>query len=46
LDTERVLKDDQPVSRAVSDVQLDHNDDGYPRLPACLDRKIKLAEAA
>jgi hypothetical protein len=27
-------------------LQLEHYDDGYPKLSACLDRRIKLAEAA
>ena len=52
LDTERVLKDDEKVvSRdttpsSSAGLQLEHYDDGYPKLPACLDRRIKLAEAA
>ena len=52
LDTELVLKDDEKVvSRdttpsSSAGLQLEHYDDGYPKLPACLDRRIKLAEAA
>ena len=50
LDIERVLiVDEQPSTPGAlqgEDYQLEYYEDGYPKLPACLDRRIKLAEAA
>jgi hypothetical protein len=50
LDIERVLiVDEQPSTPGAlqgDDYQLEYYEDGYPKLPACLDRRIKLAEAA
>ena len=50
LETERVLIDDKPASRVLlgDDVQLEYYKDGYPKLPACLDRRqvLDLAQAA
>jgi hypothetical protein len=41
LETERVLKDQQPISPAISDdVQLEYYPDGFPKLPAWLDRRL------
>jgi hypothetical protein len=43
LDTERVLKNERPASDALKDdLVLEYYDDGYPKLPACLDRRPKL----
>jgi hypothetical protein len=50
LNTEQLLKDDEPTSRVLvgDEIQLDYYDDGYPKLPDCLDRRLEplLAEAA
>ena len=50
LDTERLLREDELTSPAKppKDVQLDYDENGFPRLPECLDRRPKslLAEAA
>jgi hypothetical protein len=50
LDTEHLPKHDEPTSRAlVGDaIKLDYYDDGYRKLPDCLDRRLSpiLAEAA
>jgi hypothetical protein len=50
LDTERLLREDELTSPAKppEDVQLDYDENGFPRLPECLDRRPKslLAEAA
>jgi hypothetical protein len=50
LDTERVLEDHGPVGETLKgdDVSLEFHEDGYPRLPDCLDRRPKplLAQAA
>ena len=47
LDAERVLIDeDRPEALKAEGVPLEHYEDGYPKLPACLDRRVKLAEAA
>jgi hypothetical protein len=44
LETERVLKDEQSISRTIcDDVQLEYYSDGFPKLPACLDRRPKLS---
>ena len=46
LDAERVLIDeDRPEALKAEGVPLEHYEDGYPKLPACLDRRVKLAEA-
>jgi hypothetical protein len=39
LDTERIVRDDEPASNALEDITLEHYEDGFPKLPACLDRK-------
>src|SRR5262249_2555025 len=41
LDTEQLLKDDKPSSRALAgdEIQLEYYDDSYPKLPDCLDRR-------
>jgi hypothetical protein len=50
LDTEQLLKDDEPTSHVLmgDEIKLEHHDDGYPKLPDCLDRRPKplLARAA
>jgi hypothetical protein len=50
LDTEQLLKDDEPTSHALlgDEIQLEYYEDGYPKLPECLDHRPKplLAEAA
>jgi hypothetical protein len=50
LDTERLLKDGELTSQALAghDIHLEHQEDGYPKLPECLDRRAKplFAEAA
>jgi hypothetical protein len=48
LETERVLKEDKPVCNTGDDITLEFHEDGYPKLPACLDRRPfpALAEAA
>jgi|SRR6516162_2472761 len=50
LDTERLLKDDEPIrcAGAGSEIQLAYYEDGCPKLPECLDRRPEslLAEAA
>jgi hypothetical protein len=50
LDTEQLLKDDEPTSHALvgDEIHLEYYEDGYPKLPECLDRKPEplLAEAA
>jgi hypothetical protein len=50
LDTERLLREDELTSptKPPEDVQLDYDENGFPRLPECLDRRPKplLAEAA
>jgi hypothetical protein len=45
LDTERLLKDDEPTSHAlVGDlIQLEYYEDGYPTIPECLDGGRSLA---
>jgi hypothetical protein len=47
---ERALKDDELASHAFpdDDTHLEYHEDGYPKLPECLDRRPKplLAEAA
>jgi hypothetical protein len=47
LNTEQLLKDDEPASRALVG-ELEYCEDGYPKLPECLDRRVKplLAQAA
>ena len=46
LDAERVLIDeDRPEALKAEGVPLEHYEDGYPKVPACLDRRVKLAEA-
>jgi len=48
LDTERLLKDDEPTRYALLGDEIKLDDDGYPKLPECLDREPEplLAEAA
>ena len=50
LDTEQLLKDDEPTSHVLlgDEIQLEHHEDGYPKLPTCLDRRAKpvLSKAA
>lgn len=47
LDTERVLTDEPLPAVTASDYPLLNYPDGYPKLPACLDRRrVILAEAA
>jgi hypothetical protein len=50
LDTEQLLKDDEPTSRVLvgDEIKLEYYDDGYPKLPDCLDRRPEplLAQAA
>jgi hypothetical protein len=50
LDTEQLLKDDEQASHVLmgDEIQLEYYDDGYPKLPECLDRRPEplLAEAA
>jgi hypothetical protein len=50
LDTERLLREDELTGPAKppEDVQLDYGENGFPRLPECLDRRPKplLAKAA
>jgi hypothetical protein len=50
LDTEQLLKDDEPTSPVLvgDEIQLEYYDDGYPKLPDCLDRRPEplLAQAA
>jgi hypothetical protein len=48
LDTECVLKDDEPIRHPFDEPVLEHYEDGFPKLPECLDRRPKLlsAEAA
>jgi hypothetical protein len=36
LDTERIVRDDEPASNALEDITLEHYEDGFPKLPACL----------
>jgi hypothetical protein len=49
-ETELVLKDDKLTRHALAgdDIKLEYHKDGYPKLPECLDRRLKpiLAEAA
>jgi hypothetical protein len=44
LDTERLLREDELMSPAKlpGDVRLDYDENGFPRLPGCLDRRPKL----
>ena len=46
LDTERVLIDEQPapVTLRGDDHHLTYDENGYPELPACLDRRPKLEQ--
>ena len=46
LDTERVLLINEKPKEALADTPLDYYEDGYPKLPACLDRTRKLELAA
>jgi len=49
IETEWLLIDDELTSPLLADdIQLEYHEDGYPKLPACLDRRPKLsfAEAA
>jgi hypothetical protein len=50
LDAERILREEEPTRRALppEDVQLYYYEDGFPKLPGCLDRSPKplLVEAA
>ena len=48
LDIERLLKDDELTSHALLGDELAYYEDGYPRLPECLDRRPEplLAKAA
>jgi hypothetical protein len=48
LDTERVIKDDEPISHLNEEPALECFEDGFPKLPEFLDRRPKrlLAEAA
>jgi len=48
IETERLLKDDEPNSHMGDDIQLEYYEDGYPKLPARLDRRPlpDLAQAA
>jgi hypothetical protein len=41
IETEWLLKEDEPNSHCLSgdDIQLEYYEDGYPRLPECLDRR-------
>jgi len=43
IETERLLKDDEPTSHALlSGIKLECYEDGYPKLPECLDRRPRL----
>jgi hypothetical protein len=50
IETERLLKDEEPASHPLlgDDIQLEYYEDGYPKLPACLDCRSlpELAQAA
>jgi hypothetical protein len=48
LDSERVLKNDEPIRHPDDEPVLEYYDDGFPKLPDCLDRRPKplLARAA
>jgi hypothetical protein len=48
LDTEHVLKDDEPIRHPYDKPVLECYDDGFPKIPECLDRRPSslLAEAA
>jgi hypothetical protein len=50
MDIERVLIDDGPTPGAIQgdDYPIEMDVDGYPKLPACLDRRPKppISEAA
>ena len=50
LDTEQLLKDDEPTRCALvgDETQLEYHEDGYPKLPTCLDQRSlrELARAA
>ena len=50
LDTEQLLKDDEPTSCAQTgdEIKLDYYDDGYPKLPERVDRRAEplLAQVA
>jgi hypothetical protein len=47
LETERLLKNDKLTSHALpgEDIKLEYHEDGYPKLPVCLDRRPLLAVA-
>jgi hypothetical protein len=41
LDSERVLKNDEPIRHPDDEPVLEYYDDGFPKLPDCLDRRPK-----
>jgi hypothetical protein len=50
IETERELRIDEPTSQILlsDDMQLEYHEDGYPKLPSYLDRRLvpELAQAA
>ena len=43
IETERLPRNDEPTSHALlSDIKLECYEDGYPKLPECLDRRPRL----
>jgi hypothetical protein len=48
IETERLLIEENRPRHLADDIQLEYHEDGYPKLPACLDRRqvLDFAQAA